>query len=429
MRLATLVFLACGYAYCFPGLSLGEDSPAISPLIEQAQKGDPAVQLDLAIHYRDGKAVPKDYAEALHWGHLAADQGYPAAMDFVGYQYFQGWGVPQNFAIAAGYFKAASDKSASAMFNLGELYFGGRGVDLDMNKAVECWKRAGEMGHGLAAAQVAMAYMDGEGAVPNKGEALRWATKSADLDAEAGWVVLGELRYEDGQVQAAREAWEKGAPKKGKDAKEAADLLALIDYRTRKPEPGKFAIIEGPHVHQGYNNCGATSTTMLARFQGAKLNEWDFKRLCPNSPIGQGTDWAELVAASGKIGLNWKLVTFPADDKGFEDGTQFLRSEVDAGRPVVIDFTYEGPQYPTGKAGHTLLVTGYIDSGNQIVLRNPAKPTPGLQLMTKEEFNHFWRSSGYTESSNGVVVRPAIVIQATDGTVHHGGTENAEKKE
>jgi hypothetical protein len=129
---------------------------------------------------------------------------------------------------------------------------------------------------------------------------------------------------------------------------------------------------------------GATASATLARFQGAKIGGWDFKRLCP-SPVGTGTDWGDLLKAAEKIGLRWKLVTFTPDDAGFEQATAFLRSELDAGHPVVIDFKFTGPDYPGGEAGHTLGVAGSIASENLSILCNPAIPTPGLQFMTAKD--------------------------------------------
>ena len=158
-----------------------------------------------------------------------------------------------------------------------------------------------------------------------------------------------------------------------------------------------------------YNNCGATSSTMLARFQGATPGAWDFKRLCP-SPVGTGTDWGDLMAAAEKIGLHWKLVSFPPDDDGFQKGTTFLRSELDAGRPVVIDFKFTGPEFPGGEAGHTLDVAGYIPSEDLYILRNPAIATPGLELMTADDLKRYWRSDHYGALSHGVLSRPAIAI-------------------
>jgi hypothetical protein len=49
-------------------------------------------------------------------------------------------------------------------------------------------------------------------------------------------------------------------------------------------------------------------------------------------------------------------VKLAPDDDGFEKATAFLRSEQDAGRPVVVDFKYIDPDYPGGEAGHTLVI-------------------------------------------------------------------------
>jgi TPR repeat protein len=40
--------------------------------------------------------VPRDYAEALKWYRLAADQGDPHAQYNVGFLYFKGEGVPRD---------------------------------------------------------------------------------------------------------------------------------------------------------------------------------------------------------------------------------------------------------------------------------------------------------------------------------------------
>jgi hypothetical protein len=147
---------------------------------------------------------------------------------------------------------------------------------------------------------------------------------------------------------------------------------------------------------------------MLARALGKRVGGWDYKKLCP-SPPGTGTDWGDLVEASKQLGLEGRLVTFTPDDEGFARATAFARGEVDAGRPVVIDFKYRGPRYPNGEAGHTLLLAGYIADENLYVLCNPAIATPGLQLITAADLKHYWRSDHYGRVSNNVLSRPAIV--------------------
>ncbi len=400
------------------------DETNLEDLGSRANHGDVKAQLDLAYRYRDGKGVAKDEAGAMRWAHRAADSGNKGAMNFIGYAYLRGSAVKRSPEIAFGYFKAAAGKSAQAAFNLGQCYFGAQGTEQDIPKALDWWKKAAEQGHGSAAATAAMAYLSGEGIAPDAAQARGLAERAAELNNPSGLVVLGEMQFQDGELDKAKISWTKASnllptgrtghpaqPSDNASAQEGADLLKLIDYRLRKGEPEKFAFVKMPHIHQGYNNCGATACATFARFQGSKIGGWDFKRLCP-SPLGTGTDWGHLLDASKKIGQKWKLITFTPDDTGFDQATAFLRNELDAGRPVVVDFKYIGPQYPGGSAGHTLNVCGYIAAESLYILCNPAIATPGLQLITAEDLKNFWRSDHYGELSHGVLSRPAIVIDS-----------------
>jgi uncharacterized protein len=399
-----------------------DDSAPTRDLIAKAAQGDSHAQLALALRYRDGKGVKKDFTEAMRWAHLAADRGDADAMDFVGWMFFRGIGVKHDATIAAGYFKAAAGESATAAWNLGQCYFGAQGVDHDIPKALEFWKKAADMGHGHAASTAAMVYLAGEGVSPDPVEARRLAMRAVELNDPSGLVVLGEIQFQAGESEKARGNWTKvsqmkpvgstGHPEQPSDntaAQQGADLLKLMGYRRRKPEPGQFALVSVPHIQQGWNNCGATSCAMLARSQGAKIGGWGFKRLCP-SPPGTGTDWGDLLKASEKLGQRWKLVTFTPDDVGFAKAARFVRVELDAGRPVVIDFKFTGPDYPDGEAGHTLAIAGYLAEENLYILCNPAIATPGLQLITAADLKHYWRSDHFGELSNGVLSRPAIAI-------------------
>lgn len=398
------------------------ESAELESLRRQASDGDAKAQLDLAICLRDGKGVAKDDAEAMKWAHLAVDHGNADAMDFVGFAYLRGAVVKRSPEIAFGYFKAAADKSAQAAFNLGQCYFGAQGTEQDCAKALDWWKKAAERGHGRAASTAAMAYLSGEGVPPDPELGRQLAERAAELNNPSGLVVLGELQFQAGELDAAKASWTKAAklfptgttghpaqPSDNASAQMGADLLKLIDYRQRQGEPGKFAFVQMPHINQGYNNCGSTACATFARFQGSKIGGWDFKKLCP-SPLGTGTDWGHLLDASKKIGQNWKLVTYTPDDEGFVKATDMLKSELDAGRPVVVDFKYIGPQYPNGSAGHTLSVCGYIAAENLYILCNPAVATPGLQLITADDLKNFWRSDHYGALSKGVLSRPAFVI-------------------
>src|SRR5689334_15680928 len=102
-------------------------------------------------------------------------------MDFVGYAYLTGLGVKQNRRIAFGYFHAGAEKSAQAAFNLGQCYFGAQGVEQDVSKALSAWKKAADLGSGIAAAEAAMVYLSGEGVSVDSAEARRLAKRSAEL--------------------------------------------------------------------------------------------------------------------------------------------------------------------------------------------------------------------------------------------------------
>ena len=398
------------------------DPTDLNALLKRAESGDATAAHELACRYRDGIGVEKDDAEAMRWAHQAADRGNPDALDFVGFAYLRGAVVKRNTTVAFGYFKAAANESGQAAWNLGQCYFGAQGTEQDCKKGLEWWEKAAERGHGRAAAAAAMAYWSGEGVPPNAEKARKLAERAAELENPSGLVVLGEMHFQAGELEAAKECWTKASkilptgatghpaqPSDSASAQQGADLLKLIDYRQRKSEPGKFAFVPMPHIHQGYNNCGSSACAAFARFQGSDIGGWDFKKLCP-SPLGTGTDWWHLLDASAKIGQKWKLVTFTPDDKGFDEATAMLKSELDAGRPVVVDFKYIGPQYAGGFAGHTLNVCGYIAAEDLYILCNPAVASPGLQLITSVDLKDFWRSDYYGSRANAVLSRPAFVI-------------------
>ena len=73
--------------------------------------------------YAEGQGVPQDYAEAVKWFRLAADQGNATAQYNLGLMYDKGQGVPQNYAEAVKWYRLAADQgNAVAQFNLGVMY-------------------------------------------------------------------------------------------------------------------------------------------------------------------------------------------------------------------------------------------------------------------------------------------------------------------
>ena len=61
-----------------------------------AEQGKPVFQYLLSRLYHNGEGVPRDYAEAMKWGRLAADQGLADAQLSVGFMYAEGQGAPKT---------------------------------------------------------------------------------------------------------------------------------------------------------------------------------------------------------------------------------------------------------------------------------------------------------------------------------------------
>jgi hypothetical protein len=187
------------------------DADKLSELTAKAEKGDATAQHALAVRLRDGKGAAKDDAAAMIWAHRAADQGHAEAQDFIGFAYLRGSVVKRNTALAFAYFTAAAEKSPAGAFNLGQCYYGAQGTEQDCPKALAWWEKAAERGHGRAAAAAAMAFHSGEGVPRDAAKARELAERAAQLGNAGGLVFLGELQFQAGDIEAAKESWTKAS--------------------------------------------------------------------------------------------------------------------------------------------------------------------------------------------------------------------------
>ncbi|MCL5098719.1 MAG: sel1 repeat family protein [Candidatus Omnitrophica bacterium] len=63
----------------------------------KADQGNADAQFILGERYYDGLGVPRDYAESARWFRKAADQGHSKAQCNLGIMHFLGRGVPQDY--------------------------------------------------------------------------------------------------------------------------------------------------------------------------------------------------------------------------------------------------------------------------------------------------------------------------------------------
>ena len=80
----------------FSKLFGGSDTGIDKGLLKKAEAGDAEAQWSLGFKYYQGEDVPQDYKKAFAWYTKSANQGRSLAQTSLGTSYLYGRGVPQN---------------------------------------------------------------------------------------------------------------------------------------------------------------------------------------------------------------------------------------------------------------------------------------------------------------------------------------------
>jgi hypothetical protein len=105
-------------------------------LLQLAEQGDAAAQLQVAGFYRAGRGVARDEAAAIRWYREAAGKGLAEAQFELGKVYDTGTGGPRDpFEAVRWYRLAAQQGLGRAQYNLGSMHGNGEGVPVDYVKA------------------------------------------------------------------------------------------------------------------------------------------------------------------------------------------------------------------------------------------------------------------------------------------------------
>ena len=116
-----------------------------------AEEGDADAQRDLGRTYYQGRGVPRDYAVAAKWYRLSAEQGDSDAQRYLAMMYSDGQGVPQDHTEAAKWYRLSAEQgNEHAQSRLAYLYYKGLGVPQDFSEAVRRYRLRAEQGDELA---------------------------------------------------------------------------------------------------------------------------------------------------------------------------------------------------------------------------------------------------------------------------------------
>ena len=116
-----------------------------------------------------------------------ANQGDAEAQFNLGWMYYQGEGVRQDYAKAFEWYKkVANQGDSNAQFVLGLLYYKGEGVRQDYAKAAQWFLKVANQGDSDAQAMLGVMYNKGKGVRQNVAIAKEWFGKSCDNGLQAG---------------------------------------------------------------------------------------------------------------------------------------------------------------------------------------------------------------------------------------------------
>ena len=126
---------------------------------------------------------PLGYPDALR---PLAEEGNADAQFNLGFMYYTGKGVEQDYDKAVKWYRRAAEQGyADAQFNLGWMYHLGKGVKQDYAEAVKWYRRAAEQEHAKAQSILGFMYGTGKGLVLNYVLAHKWYNLAAAQGEEA----------------------------------------------------------------------------------------------------------------------------------------------------------------------------------------------------------------------------------------------------
>lgn len=221
----SLFFLISSYSFA---------DEKISQIEAAASQGEVIAQNKLGYLYYMGKGVPQDYKKALIWYRKAAEQDLSEAqtkfggmyyLSFseaqveaqvrIGSMYLKGLGVPQDYKESLIWYRRAAEQGFSwAQTKLGGMYYLGLGVPQDYKESLKWYRRAAEQG--LSEAQTKLGGM------------YYLSFSEAQIEAQ---IRIGDMYYEgEGVPQDYKEAliWYRRAAEQG--SSEAQEKIGLMYY-------------------------------------------------------------------------------------------------------------------------------------------------------------------------------------------------------
>lgn len=137
-----------------------------------------------------------NYAEAVKWYRKAANKGDNKARNDLGNCYYGEKGVEKDELEAVRWFwDAAVQGDAEAQNSLGDCYYYGKGVEVNETEAAEWYQGAADKGHADAQTKIGNCYYYGNGVKKDYAKATEWYQKAAIQGNIKAQKKLGDCYY------------------------------------------------------------------------------------------------------------------------------------------------------------------------------------------------------------------------------------------
>lgn len=141
--------------------------------------------------------------EAVRCFSNAATAGHAMGMNMLGRCFEHGWGVSADKAQAVGWYEAAAGRRLDwGMYNLATLLALGDGVQRDLVRALDLFRRAAALGHAKSMNMIGSFHEDGWGVEADAREAAAWYKQAAEGGDFRGQFNHARMLIEAGRVDA-----------------------------------------------------------------------------------------------------------------------------------------------------------------------------------------------------------------------------------
>ena len=190
-KLKPYVQYRIGKMFCY-GLGTEQDYEKAFEWFERsAKQKNKFAQFSLANLYYYGNGVEKDLSQAFLWYQKSSAQGQPYASYAVAQMYSKGEYVSQGGETAQRYYKAAlsgflelesmEQADDNLYYKLGSMFKKGLGTDIDMDRAIDYFKRSAEMNNKNGLFEYGKALLIGEHIPQNTDSAVKLLEKAVKL--------------------------------------------------------------------------------------------------------------------------------------------------------------------------------------------------------------------------------------------------------